>query len=60
LIPATDKEPRAATRNRLHRGEGRVLVMDDDEQVLEVTVRMLERLGYSVEGVGQATIAIAR
>jgi len=31
------------------RGEGRVLIMDDDDAVREVTAGMLESLGYSVE-----------
>jgi sensor domain CHASE-containing protein/nitrogen-specific signal transduction histidine kinase/ActR/RegA family two-component response regulator len=41
--PEQDQEPR--------RGEGRVLVMDDDSIVRKVAVGMLEKLGYRAESV---------
>ncbi|MEM7410993.1 MAG: ATP-binding protein [Myxococcota bacterium] len=43
-IPATTTESGAATR--LPMGEGRVLVVDDDEAVRRVASRVLRKLGY--------------
>ncbi|MCA9794588.1 MAG: response regulator [Candidatus Eremiobacteraeota bacterium] len=40
------------------RGQGRVLVMDDEESVRRVTVKMLERLGYSATAVADGAEAL--
>ena len=51
LLPATDESPQKTepARKSSHRYNGRVLIMDDDESVLEVGLRMLTTLGYAVE-----------
>ena len=51
-LPATGnckifKEQKA--HKRVHRGKGRVLVVDDDKPILEVSKSMLKNLGYDVE-----------
>lgn len=35
-------------RNPLHKGDGRILLMDDDKTILKVASKMLEKLGYTV------------
>ncbi|MGE0490506.1 MAG: response regulator [Vulcanimicrobiota bacterium] len=40
------------------RGQGRVLVMDDEESVRRVTVKMLERLGYTATAVADGDQAL--
>ena len=47
--------PQAATL----RGSGRVLVVDDEEGVRTVLQRLLRRLGYEVDAVGDAKTALA-
>jgi PAS domain S-box-containing protein len=42
----------------MHRGEGAVLVMDDDKTVRKVLASMLAALGYSVETVGDGGSAV--
>ncbi len=44
----------------LYPGEGRILVMDDEEMVREVVGRMLQQLGYKVEFVADGQEAVAR
>jgi len=34
--------------NHLHKGEGKILLMDDDKIILKVASKMLEKLGYEV------------
>ncbi len=34
--------------NRLHKGVGRLLLMDDDKTILKVASKMLEKLGYEI------------
>lgn len=64
LLPAgsgelVEKQPDASV---LHRGEGRVLVMDDEVPLLETVQAMLEELGYQVECAtsGNETIELYR
>jgi len=48
-LPVSERRPPPQTRVRGDlRGEGLVLVVDDDEAVCEVALRSLERYGYSV------------
>ena len=50
FLPAAASElppPEEGTRERLFRGRGRILVMDDDRFLQDVYKRLLERLGYS-------------
>jgi|GEM_PF-717033 len=49
-LPASEREavPEAATSQDIIRGTGTVLLVDDEAQVLKVSRRMLERLGYTV------------
>jgi signal transduction histidine kinase/CheY-like chemotaxis protein len=42
----------------VHRGSGRILVMDDEEAVRKLLSRMLKRLGYEVESAGDGAEAI--
>ncbi|MBK6911902.1 MAG: PAS domain S-box protein [bacterium] len=51
-LPAIDEEPAAdakPTARPVVAGCGRLLVVDDEPMVAQVTARMLERLGYSVK-----------
>jgi two-component system cell cycle sensor histidine kinase/response regulator CckA len=50
FLPATDLvvEPAAQTGRRIETGAGTILLVDDELAVLEVTARMIERLGYTV------------
>jgi signal transduction histidine kinase len=50
LLPATERqvaEDRTPTAV-IHRGTGTVLVVDDEEQILKVCARLLQRFGYDV------------
>ncbi len=49
-LPATDQPPapEAKAGRQAEPGAGTVLLVDDELSVLEVTARMLERLGYTV------------
>jgi PAS domain S-box-containing protein len=49
-LPATDQPPapEAKAGRQFEPGAGTVLLVDDELSVLEVTARMLERLGYTV------------
>jgi len=49
-LPATAKKVRqpAATKREVFQGSGTLLMVDDEEMVLDVGVRQLERLGYNV------------
>ncbi len=39
------------------RGDGRILLMDDDEQVLRITEKILSRIGYDVDTVSEGAEA---
>jgi len=60
LLPATDEVPEEAaiTENRAAKGEGRILVMDDEEILRKVAKRMLLELGYEVACVEDGAEAI--
>jgi CheY-like chemotaxis protein len=49
-LPATDQPaaPEAKAGRQVEPGAGTVLLVDDELSVLEVTARMMERLGYTV------------
>ena len=51
LLPATSEEGvrRKEGKESIIRGEGRVLLMDDEEFILDVTGEVLRTLGYQVE-----------
>ncbi|GAB4341379.1 MAG: hypothetical protein Kow0089_15710 [Desulfobulbaceae bacterium] len=55
-VPETRAVPR---KEKLHSGE-RILVMDDDEDVLNVAVNMLTLMGYKVEAARDGREAVAR
>jgi two-component system, cell cycle sensor histidine kinase and response regulator CckA len=60
LLPASERRaivPRDNEANIIP-GRGRILVMDDDQMVLKVATRMLERLGYQVTGVSDGIEAV--
>lgn len=50
-LPAAkiETKPQAESRQALSSGHGRILVMDDEKQVREITKAILESLGYVVE-----------
>ncbi len=50
-LPASGKEPerRDACKREIVKGTGAILLIDDEEIVLNVSVAMLETLGYSVK-----------
>jgi len=61
-IPASLDRATAAPQPVMEesRGSGRFLVLDDEPSVRELLQRMLERLGYEAEGVGDGEQAITR
>ena len=50
-LPVSDRQPTARPREQrfLTGGRGRILIMDDEDEVLTVTQQMLQHLGYSVD-----------
>ena len=42
------------------KGEGRILLVDDDTAIVRIVSRMLERLGYSVVGMTDSVAALER
>jgi CheY-like chemotaxis protein len=60
-LPRSQEQPRAVnTQDDVESaGSGRVLVVEDNPEVLGVSVSMLEQLGYDVHSVSDATIALA-
>ena len=62
-LPVTEKplaEKDGASDWELERGQGRVLVMDDEEMVREAAGTILEELGYEVEFAENGNEAVAR
>ena len=59
-LPASGKpiEERPAQKRTTHRGHGRILVMDDQESILKMVVRMLTRMGYKTESVTDGAKAV--
>jgi CheY-like chemotaxis protein len=59
-LPASEQDvvPAASSRKAMSLGSGRVLVMDDEEDIREITRDILEELGYSVESVENGTEAV--
>jgi CheY-like chemotaxis protein len=61
FLPAAGESPPQAGEapEKLYRGRGRILVMDDDHFLQDVYKRLLERLGYSPVIVGEGSEALA-
>jgi len=59
-LPAADPEqlPPPAAEVEAREGQGRVLVLDDEDYVREVAQEMLEGLGYTVEAVATAEACV--
>jgi PAS domain S-box-containing protein len=59
-LPAANREYEsgALSESLVYKGSGRVLVMDDEEQVREITKAMLEELGYTAECANDGTEAV--
>jgi len=59
-LPAAERESLSepCSRTEASQGGGRVLVMDDDEDIREVTQAILEEAGYSVESVENVSEAV--
>jgi len=49
-LPATDHRPQAGggVARRIHRGTGRILVLEDMEPMFKIVERLLQRFGYQV------------
>ena len=62
FLPASSKDIPAGIRveSVAHSGCGRILVMDDQESIRDVLGRMLEHLGYEIEGASNGTEAIEK
>jgi PAS domain S-box-containing protein len=59
-IPASDKQiPERDQQNfHLENGDGRILVMDDEQMIRELSIQFLNHLGYDVEAVPDGESAI--
>lgn len=58
-IPASEKEIQAKEpKGEVFAGSGKILVMDDEELIREVTCDMLRSMGYEVESAGDGQEAI--
>lgn len=59
-LPASDKKPNpvATSRPAIRKGEGRLLLMDDEQSIRVVAGRMLRNLGYSVDLVTEGVSAV--
>jgi PAS domain S-box-containing protein len=58
-VPLDDKQRAQRPSPGSMRGSGRILVVDDEEGVRTVLQRLLSRIGYEVDAVGDATTALA-
>ncbi len=60
-LPASDKEvlPEEELAEELVPGQGRILVMDDEEMILDFLQQMLSQIGYEVECASDGHEAIA-
>jgi len=58
-VPLNEKLHAQRPGAALLRGSGRILVVDDEEAVRMVLQRLLSRMGYEVDAVGDATTALA-
>ncbi|MBN2160868.1 MAG: PAS domain S-box protein [Spirochaetes bacterium] len=60
FLPATERAatPKQPSNENTKLGPGRVLLMDDEEMVLDVGLKILTRLGFSVRGVRDGREAI--
>jgi PAS domain S-box-containing protein len=61
-LPASEKSVRPRLPDAVVQGSGRVLIMDDNEALREVTSRMLRALGYECDSCedGMAAVAACR
>jgi CheY-like chemotaxis protein len=63
FLPASDKSVTVAAKEEalpeLQHGEGRILLMDDEEFVREIATHLLEHLGYSVATAKEGKEALA-
>ncbi len=59
-LPASEQErvSEPSSRKAVSHGSGRILVMDDEEDIRELTQVILEELGYTVETVENGTEAV--
>ncbi len=62
LLPKSDqkKQDEMIIQFNLIRGQGRILVMDDDPKILNVVQKFLSQLGYSVETASRGEEAIEK
>jgi two-component system cell cycle sensor histidine kinase/response regulator CckA len=62
LLPATDRLPSVVSKKappKVATGSGNILLVDDEEMVLEVGGKMIERLGYTVTAASGGEEALA-
>ncbi|MEW5800941.1 MAG: ATP-binding protein [bacterium] len=62
-LPASEKDARASGRDREKMacpGKGKILIMDDQQSIREMLIRMLTPLGYEVESASEGEEAIRR
>jgi len=60
-LPATEERPviiKSTGEERIIRGRGRVLLLEDDEEVKKTLINMLNKLGYKIEHVSEGRKAI--
>jgi PAS domain S-box-containing protein len=63
FLPATDgknEKTREPSEQRLRSGKGRILVMDDDDNLRDIYARLLTHLGYAPTVVGDGEEALSR
>ena len=61
-LPATEKRAAVATGaqvSRLHRGAGRILLLDDEELICQATSQILKHLGYETDSFNEGEAAVA-
>ncbi|MBF0181404.1 MAG: PAS domain S-box protein [Magnetococcales bacterium] len=56
----TGEPSRTDMRREARTGRGRVLLVDDEPQVVKVTTRMLELIGFEVDGLDDPELALQR